>query len=315
MESTDLTVLNNVWERQRLFQDLVSGKFPETPEARVKEYVLHIFSELNELLDSVNWRIHRELPDRKLAVSNVLEEITDIWKYLIAICLDWGIKPEDLVNTFHSKSDVVEQRYVQERWSRRVEGNIVGVDIDGVLCDYGSGMIDFINQELGTNYSRKGNIYHIERELDLDQKVFDNLLHKFREIGGKRTLPVYPDSSSFLYGLKGMGYSVVLLTARPYDKYPRIFSDTLHWLKDNNLVFDAVLFNENKDETLVNTFGIDKVCFFVEDTLEQAHSIAKRGIRVFLMDKPYNRCDLGENIIRVMSFGDIFRDLGGKKKI
>jgi len=42
--------------------------------------------------------------------------------------------------------------------------------------------------------------------------------------------------------LKKKGYEIIILSARPVKEYPKLWGDTLEWLKKNKIVYDAVFF-------------------------------------------------------------------------
>jgi uncharacterized HAD superfamily protein len=303
--------LRKMWDRQSSFQSLVAGKLPATSEDRIKEFSLCMFSEIGDLLNSVNWRSHRELPDKTIVTDNVLEELIDIWKYTLSLAIDWNITPEQFMDAFDRKSEVVEQRYIQENWWRRIDKPIVGLDLDGVMANYTKGLIEYINKELHNDFDTSVVYYRIEDHLSgVSKEVFNKLLDGFRTTGQKRYLDIFPGAKRFVQLLRHNGYSVILLTARPYKIYKRMFSDTIYWLKKNNIEYDAILFNDDKGNTLINTFGAEKIRFFVEDNLRQANAISKKDVKVYMLNKTYNQGELDKNVIRVDYFGDILKREG-----
>ena len=44
----------------------------------------------------------------------------------------------------------------------------------------------------------------------------------------------------FIKVLNEKEYTIILLTSRPYEQYTRIYSDTLQWLSNNKIKFDAI---------------------------------------------------------------------------
>ena len=77
-------------------------------------------------------------------------------------------------------------------------------------------------------------------------------------------------------------YNVVLLTARPYKKYFRIYSDTLKWLKDNNICYDAIVFDEEKEKYIINNFDPKQVAFCIDDDINNANKLSDSGFKVYL---------------------------------
>ena len=79
----------------------------------------------------------------------------------------------------------------------------------------------------------------------------------------------------------------------------------MFWLKNNKIKYDALFFDENKDEKIIQKFP--KLNFMIEDHGDNALKIAKRGYKVFLVDKPYNRGIKHNNVIRVVTLKEIFK--------
>jgi uncharacterized HAD superfamily protein len=130
------------------------------------------------------------------------------------------------------------------------------------------------------------------------------LKHEFRKSGELKNVGVFPGAKVFLNTLRNKDYKIVLLSARPYKKYRRIFADTQEWLSENGLVHDAILWDEDKMDRLIREFGEDNVEFFIEDNLENANSISKTT-NVYLINKSYNKGKINENVIRVNSLKEV----------
>lgn len=280
-----------------------------------KDYILHLISEADEFLREMNWKNHRK-QSQDFVRSNMLEEWIDIFKYWLSLGLVWGFTPEDFLAEYERKSAVVEQRYKQEFQLDFLEGRIVGVDIDGVLAAYPDSYIKFVNQELGTNFNPANTSdYDIGRALGLPKEIQEELKDKYRQTGQKRFIPVLPGAKEFLERLRKEGYTIVLLSARPYKQYRRIFADTQEWLNNNGLVHDAILWDEDKCKRLLREFGRDRVEFFVEDHLENANQIAELGVPVYLFNRPYNvGKDTHNFVTRVETFNEIKTTRKGKVK-
>lgn len=271
-------------------------------------YHLALMREVGEVLDTVDWKIHRK--EHKSTIrSNTLEELIDCFKYWMCLCQLHGFTPEEIEEAYYQKSIVVEQRHKQEIVDAINLSNckVVGVDIDGVLADYPRSFVEFINKELGTNYDhRKVDNYNVPQALGLSVETGMRLKDKYRQTGQKRFIPVIPGAAEFLQKLRNHGYKIMLLTSRPYQKYKRIFSDTMEWLQKNNLVFDSIIFDEKKEERLVKEFGVDKIEFFVDDVAKNANTISQLGLPCYLIDRPYNKdAKLGQLVTRVNNLQEI----------
>jgi len=140
-----------------------------------------------------------------------------------------GFTPEEIETAYYRKSAVVEQRHLQEMVRNlQEESRIAAVDIDGVLADYPRSFVEYVNHELGTQYTVDSVVsYDVYTSLGLSVEIGMYLKDRYRETGQKRFIPVLPGAREFLQRLRAEGYTIVLITARPYEQYSRIYADTL----------------------------------------------------------------------------------------
>ena len=295
--------LEELWQIQKNFSDkIIYG----SPEQGTKELSLHVISEINELLREIAWKVHRR--EHKVVIKeNILEEIIDLQKFVWSIALQWGFTADDVYQEFKRKSEVVEQLWHQEVLLDNLaeRKNVVGVDIDGVLADYAVGFRVFLNSK-GIKYDESKYHKDLITNGTLCSKEYENLKHEFRKDGHKANLPIISGAKEFLDFLHEQDYGIVLLTARPYKKYKRIFADTLEWLHKNDCFYDAIIFDEEKNIRLYREFG-NRVLFFIEDELEKANDISDYDIKVYLLDRSYNKGSQSSKVIRVNDFNDIIR--------
>jgi len=294
---------NEIWEIQKKFNEefykyrgTSMDEFSiEQKQYWTKEIILSIISETIEVLNSINWKMHRK-EEKEVILDNLLEELVDCQKFLLGLFQIWGFSFEDFKQKFKDKSEVVYQRWKQEIKLNLLkdEQKICIVDIDGVLANYHKAIVDFVNKELNANY--KFDELHKLRN-------YKDLKHKYRISGIKRELELMPYAKELLDYLSSKGYKIVLLSARPYKKYVRIFYDTLYWINKNNLKCDALFFDEDKSDKIVKI--LPQANFIIEDDLNYANSLANLGYRVFLLNNEYNQGYINTNIIRINSLKDI----------
>lgn len=307
--------IKKIWEKQRSFNDnFMNTKEASTSErqAHTKEIVLHMISECDELLSNINWKFHRKETIENIDRNKILEQLVDIFKYSLTLAQTWNVEPEELITEFYRKSEVVEQKYKQEKkLSLLTDEKVIGIDIDGVLADYPNGFIKFISEETKTDLSKvvlnKYDLYTIiSDKIPGGAETLRKLKHKFRIEGHKKNLEVIPGAIDGMKYLKEKGYTIVLLTARPAKEYPRIFSDTIEWLKKYNIPYDAILFDEDKEKRIIKEFPNMK--FMIEDAAQNANKIAPEGYKVFLLEKSYNNDEFTHrNVVRVNNWEDLIK--------
>lgn len=303
-----LKELEEIWKDQKQFNSNFvdyEGLDGEERVDKTKEYSLMMVDEIMEMLRETNWKTHRK--DKVYTIeSNIKEELIDTFKYWLSIMVLWGFTPEDFIEEYQRKSSVVEQRYKQEKQLDFKSNKVVGVDIDGVLADYPDCFINYVNDKVGTDFKVEDlNQYNLyEAITDIPTEVMKGLKHDFRKSGELKKVGVLSGAKKFLKTLKDKGYKIVLLSARPYKEYRRIFADTKEWLDKNDLIYDAILWDEDKLNRLIREFGEDNVSFFVEDNLKNANSISK-STKVYLLDKSYNQGKTDKNISRVVNLKEV----------
>ena len=299
MEEEKVYSLEKIWQVQETFNNnFVRPENLSLDEKQkyTKEYVLHIVSELDEVLREINWKLHRKNKEEVIR-QNLIEEIVDVFKYWCSLAQMWDITPEEFSEEFRRKSLVVEQRYKQERQLKLLEDkNVIGVDIDGVLADYPNCFYTFIRETLGKEYT------------ECTTEEYVKTKHEYRSSGYKKNLPLIEGAIEGMKKLKQAGYTIVLLTARPYHKYPRMFADTIDWLTNNNIPYDALLWNENKEEAILKEFP--NMRFFIEDNLENATKISSKGKTVYLLNSKTKIEKLIPHIIAIHNWEELISEIG-----
>ena len=300
--------LKRVWDRQADFQTNINDEIHDlaSKQSYTKDYVLQMMAEMGELLREINYKTHR--PDKEqLTISNIREEWIDIFKYWLVIGQVWGWSPEEFMEAFNDKSSVVEQRWVQEKLLKlRDHERIIACDLDGVLADYPFSFQKFIHDKTGVEPITFTDDIFKAYEKVLGRKQIRTLKHEYRETGMKREMELCEGAFSFIKKMHSQGYSIVYLTSRPVEQYSRIFSDTLFWLRDNDLWEDgrdAIIFSEKKNMDAISQFP--NIEFMVEDMLHYANEISGCGKKCYLIDTDYNQGDMGKNVQRIKTLDEI----------
>jgi len=117
--------LRTMWARQMQFSmkffdynQLVDERYREKI---TKDMVMHLIPECCEVLNAINYKVHR---DRKLInVHDVQVEIIDVWKFLLNILITWGISPTQFVELFNEKSQIVEERFALQAKKRALKND------------------------------------------------------------------------------------------------------------------------------------------------------------------------------------------------
>jgi hypothetical protein len=263
-----------------------------------KDYILHAIKELSEVLDTLNFKMHRN-ENKKIIRHNTVEELIDTQKFLWGIFQLWNVDEKEFYSQFLRKSAVVEQRFLQEFYKLSDDKKIIILDIDGVISDYPKCFIDYINKKNNSNFKT---IYDLKNNLS-QQQIYD-FKDDYRNSGIKSILPLKEGIIEFIDKIKEK-YHIVLLSSRPYSKYFRIYADTLEWLEKNKIHYDAIYWDEKKDRNILHNLDLNQIAFVIEDNLYFANKISQLGISVYLMNNEYNQNKELNLVKRINNLGEI----------
>ncbi|MEC9488572.1 MAG: hypothetical protein UMV23_03700 [Halanaerobium sp.] len=176
----------------------------------------------------------------------------------------------------------------------------VGVDIDGVLTDerdqpWQRAIEEFFSLDGPVNQEA----YDFREVYDLtDEQLWNFYSRQGEQVF--RNLDPWVEARDTLCYLKEEGIEISMVTARP----PDFFQITAEWLEQHRIPYDNLVHDRNKAPVCQRL----QVELFVEDNLENALAIADCGIKVFLIDKHYNRsCE--EGLIRVNDWQEVRMNL------
>lgn len=256
--------IDNMTEEQRIFWS--------------KEFILSGSKEMYEMLDEINWKKHR-FTGQQNNIDNFIEEGVDTMKFLINLFVINGCSSDQFYEKFIDKSAVVDIRYKQEtelQFIKNSTDKFVVFDIDGVLNKYPNNFMV---------YAAKNEFYY-KSLADFrmqNPSAYKILKKQFRETGQERKAEAVEIASILLKEVRSIGYKVILLTARPYKHFTRLFADTTNWLKDHDLVYDFIFFDERKEDLLIDTFRKDQIMFIVDDDIDNVNKLKTHFDNVILI--------------------------------
>jgi len=282
--------LKDVWREQKDFNELFRHlpKGFEQQSDLTQHMVLCIMSELDEILSTIHWKHHRNIPI-KPNPHQTLSECVDVFKYLITIVQAWGFSEEDFIKAFWKKSMAIRQRHSEE-FVKNIQGRTAVIDIDGVLCNHDEGFLTWLRDTytltegqavmISDKEKKYGFVGNINRnDLNMDPATWQDLKHEFRISGYKEFMPVFDDAKEFLTRLKDKDITVVLLTSRPIDRYPNLYTDTVAWLERSKLPYDVIWWSYDKADHVVE--NLPNPLFAVDDDLSQASKFDLADIPVY----------------------------------
>ena len=186
-------------------------------------------------------------------------------------------------------------------WEIKEKEKICCFDIDGVLMNcYPNCWVDFINLKLKKSYA---DLNIAKKTVSYD--IYRELKEQYRTSGIKEELPCDLYAGIVTKELKEQGWTIVIMTARPAEKYPTLAKQTYNWLSKNKNSYDYVIFGEkNKHVKILENFPNLK--FAVEDNSYIANKIARTGVKVFLLENCYNKdASITDGVKRINSLMEI----------
>lgn len=277
--------LHDIWTEQLDFNRSIRpqySRFSDRSEL-TKDMILAMVSECVELLNTIHWKTHREEFTRENRAHTVIELI-DVFKYWLTIAQIWDVTPEEFNAAFWEKSAVVRQRWTEER-IRHLGGNDLAViDLDNTVCDYITGIGAWLLRNC-PGYTAQieqvvaSRAWVNAQAIGMPDAEWQYLKHTFRTSGEKRFLPVMPRAREAMLQLTEAGYTVIILTSRPFDRYPNLYNDTIVWLQNNRIPFHYLWWSHDKAEKLAERLGgFDHVRFVADDELRYLRPLAEHGV-------------------------------------
>ena len=248
----------------------------------IKEYILSGGKEFYEMLDELpGWKKHTDVESNG---TNFLEEGIDTFKFLINCLMLYGYTADDFAKKFEEKSIIVNFRYEQEKVFKTLtpKSKIVFFDIDGVVNYYPQEFLFFVQERSGITYKS------IQEMKALNFKLYTEIKHEYRSSGKEASLSrVRKEIKEIIETLWTKGCTVVLLTARPYKKYNRLFFDTLQWLRENNVIYDLIYFEREKSKFVLDKFKDHSIYMFVDDDIENVNRVCKIAEHTILVKNQF----------------------------
>lgn len=182
----------------------------------------------------------------------------------------------------------------------------IGIDMDGVLCDFNRSLIDFIRENLNNgipdqsdNFPAEWNYFRAYVKPSEESFMWEQVESSARDFW--RNLHPVPGSLRPLFRLSRSVHDLYFITTRG-GKTAKRQSET--WLTERaQIPFPTVLIADNP-EAKGSLCGALKLDFFVDDRPENCQWAVRHSpdTRVYLVDRPYNRERDVDGASRVASF-------------
>jgi len=172
----------------------------------------------------------------------------------------------------------------------------IGIDIDGVLCNILSSVVNKLNSEFDLNIKIKDVVeYDFFKIKEATQEQIQYVFDWYMETHISNILTLRKSSTSVTHLYKM--YDVTLITARALSSAKQ----TIKWLTHHGFQWNRLMFVSSKQKAVI---GHD-FDFIVEDNLQTAIDFVNKGITCYLMDYPYNQSEPIKGIDRVKNWEEV----------
>ncbi len=194
----------------------------------------------------------------------------------------------------------------------------IGIDIDDTIADL---------YEVAFPYAQKYTIEELGKSAEIQSCIakhhsYLNVMHGWNKEEEMRFWHQYYQDILLLekpftlavetiQQLKKDGHEIIIVTARwPEDNFD-VEATTVKWLKQNDIIYDEIALDVSDKAKVAAEKKLD---IFIDDSFQNCESVAREGIRTFLMNTRTNQELETEGITRVYSWPDIYRKINDISK-
>lgn len=186
----------------------------------------------------------------------------------------------------------------------------IGIDIDECIVNYAKHFLEFYNKEHYTNFSVEDFLsFDMEKSLGISRDYLKFIAKKYQSMGIVECLSFIDGSKNSIKNLSD-DFEIFLITSRPAEIRERTIAFFARNFEEPvfRIVFSNDFDGERKKKSEICTEL--NVPILIEDRRKYALDCAENGIKVLLMDKPWNRenCE-HENIIRVRNWEEALKEV------
>lgn len=186
----------------------------------------------------------------------------------------------------------------------------IGIDIDGVIADtdtaFRKRMREVFKRDFPQDMMREFNYEDCFKFTEEEKKIFYSLFSDRHLWEG---IEVICGARETLAKLK-QRHSLIIITGRPVE----VSDVTFAWLWDKRIPFDKLYFMEGKEKYEIAQLNGHKFSHFLEDHPDHALRMAQSGVKVLLMDYPWNqKIENHPGIERVKNWDEINKILKANK--
>lgn len=170
------------------------------------------------------------------------------------------------------------------------ERKYCAIDIDGILNYYPSCWIDYVNEKIDMQFDTLDSM-----KLSLSYRDYKRLKSEYRESGVKENLMLRDKAKQTIDSLYDAGFDVIIISARPVEKHPTLYGQTIRWLMKNEIRFSNILFSDKKQYEVIKYYPGLK--FMVEDNSRVCNIMANIGYKMLILENDCNAKNVLHNSV------------------
>lgn len=166
---------------------------------------------------------------------------------------------------------------------------VVAIDIDGTLGQYHDHFLTFAEGWFGKRFDRDYNGFSkLGDWMGVTPNDYRACKLAYRQGGLKRTMPVYPAATDLVSVLRKAGAEVWLTTTRPYLRLDNVDPDTREWCRRQGIVYDGLIYDDDKYQRLGDIVGPERVVGVLEDLPNLYDRALDVGLNPILIRRQHN---------------------------
>ncbi len=252
-------------------------------DTRTQTLAMQAVEELVELLRATGYKYHRISKPGSEYEAQL--EWADVFKFLLMIAIERKWDPQKLMEAFRIKT-IVADSHMREKIFEKLGGRWIIFDIDDVLADYTGYMSEQLGLQTGNLMSQCiTNTRSLGEQWGIDRREWELFKEQMRSKGHfAKFKPIAPAISAVNLAMS-KGFKVLLLTNRPVDQYPRLYSDTILWLFRHNVRYHSIIHGPSKVHAICrsNLDIADRVVVAFDDHPQNIKEYQDIGIKSVLV--------------------------------
>ena len=188
----------------------------------------------------------------------------------------------------------------------------IGVDLDDVVIDLQNAIVSFHNERYGTAFTRNDHrTFNLWEVWGCSREEAVGRIYEFFQSDWFFNVPPMMHAETGLHALAARGHELYAITDRTND----VVEETKKWIAQHfPETFQEIHFANHftksgparKKSEICRELGITTL---IDDSKDNAIDCAAAGIRVLLLDQPWNQGELPAGVERVFSWDEIVKKI------